>query len=74
MLFGPPAGADPPDANTGALLVSQFAAAGSTSTAPYDAYGVLRSIEDPFGLDRLAAAGDTAASSFAETELAAGRG
>jgi hypothetical protein len=74
VLFGAPAGADPPDANTGALLVSQFATPGSTSTASYDAYGVLRSVEDLFGLDYLAAAGETAASSFAKTEVAAGLG
>jgi hypothetical protein len=74
LLFGAPPGAEPPDADTGALLVSQFATAGSTSATPYDAYGVLRSIEDLFGLDHLAAAGDSTASSFAETELAAGRG
>ena len=72
LLFGAPPGAAPPDAHTGALLVSQFATAGSTSATPYDAYGVLRGIEDLFGLENLAAAGAGAASSFAKTEVAAG--
>ncbi|HEX6712366.1 MAG TPA: hypothetical protein VF066_03235 [Thermoleophilaceae bacterium] len=58
--------------DTGALLVSQFAAPGSSSETPYDPFGVLRSFEDLFGLDYLGSAGDATATSFAKTEVAAG--
>jgi hypothetical protein len=51
-----------------ALLVSQFATPGSASSTPYDPYGLLRGIEDLFGLDYLSETG----TSFAKTELAAG--
>jgi phosphatidylinositol-3-phosphatase len=56
----------------GALLVSQFATPGSSSQTAYGAYGVLRSIEDLFGLGYLGSAGDSSATSFAKTEVAAG--
>ena len=69
VLVGAPEGATPADAKTGALLVSRFATAGSASETPYDAYGVLRSIEDLFGLDYLAGAEESSVSSFATTEL-----
>jgi hypothetical protein len=72
VLLGAPDGASPADAKTGALLVSQFATPASSSDVPYDAYGVLRSVEDLFGLDYLAGAGDSSVPSFAKSELAAG--
>jgi hypothetical protein len=72
VLFGGQPEGQPPDANTGALLVSQFAQAGSSSQTSYDAYGVLRSIEDLFGLSNLGDAAANTATSFAKTELAAG--
>jgi phosphatidylinositol-3-phosphatase len=56
----------------GAVLVSQFATPGGSSQTAYDASGVLRSIEDLFGLDYLGSAGDGSATSFAKTEVAAG--
>jgi hypothetical protein len=57
---------------SGALLVSQFAQPATTSQTTYDPYSVLRSIEDLFGLDDLATAGDKSTVSFAKSELAAG--
>jgi hypothetical protein len=58
--------------NSGALLSSQFAQPGTTSDTSYDAYSVLRTIEDLFGLDYLGGAGDSTVKSFATTEIAAG--
>jgi hypothetical protein len=72
VLFGAPAGADPADAKTGALLVSKFATPGASSPTGYDAFSVLRSVDDLFGFDHLGeAAGDTV-TGFASTELKAG--
>ncbi|MDO8187478.1 alkaline phosphatase family protein [Conexibacter sp. JD483] len=56
------------DLRNGALVVSRFAQAGTTAGARYDAYSLLRSIEDLFALRPLARA--AAASSFAPTALA----
>jgi hypothetical protein len=58
--------ADAPIRN-GALLVSRFAQAGSTAASAYDPYGLLRSLEDVFGLRALARAAQ--AHSFAPTVL-----
>jgi hypothetical protein len=57
---------------SGALLISRFAQRGTSSQTSYDAYGLLRSVEDLFGLDNLGAAGGDTVPSFAKTELAAG--
>jgi hypothetical protein len=51
-----PAPANP--LRTGALLVSQFASAGATDSAPYNPYSLLRSTEELFGLGQLAKAGE----------------
>ncbi len=51
----------------GALLVSRYAQAGGTAASPYDPYGLLRSLEDVFGLRPLARAAQ--AHSFAPTVL-----
>lgn len=52
---------------TGALVISRYAKAGSTSTARYTPYSVLRSIEDLFALKPLAHA--ASARSFATVAL-----
>jgi len=52
---------------TGALVISRYAKAGSSSPAKYTPYSVLRSIEDLFALKPLAHAG--VAKSFATTAL-----
>lgn len=57
---------------SGGLLVSQFAQPGTTSDAAYDPYGVLRSVDELFGLDDLGQAADNSVVSFAKTELSAG--
>jgi hypothetical protein len=72
VLFGGQPGTTPPDANTGALLVSPFAQAGTGSQAKYDPYSMLRSVEDLFGLSNLGQAADTTVPSFASSELSAG--
>jgi hypothetical protein len=70
FLSGPP-GADaavaPP--RTGVLLLSRYAKPGATIDTPYDAFGLLRSVEDLFALDPLAKAGS--ATSFVKPALAA---
>jgi len=43
----------PGGGRTGAVLVSPFIAPGSTTTAAYNHYGLLRTVEDVFGLDHL---------------------
>jgi hypothetical protein len=53
---------------TGVLLLSRYAKPAATIDTPYDAYGLLRSIEDVFALTPLAKA--AAASSFAKPALA----
>jgi hypothetical protein len=50
---------------TGALLISQFAAAGGTDSAPYNPYAILRSTEELFGLGQLAKAADPKVKTFA---------
>ncbi|MDW5596433.1 alkaline phosphatase family protein [Conexibacter stalactiti] len=55
------------DLRNGALLLSRFAAAGTTAGGDYDPYSLLRSIEDLFALRPLARA--ATARSFAPTVL-----
>jgi hypothetical protein len=62
------AGSPAPETRNGTLLVSKFAAPGSTVGGDYDPYSLLRSVEDLFALRPLARA--THASSFADTVLA----
>jgi hypothetical protein len=55
VLFGTvPAGTPAP----GALLVSRYVTAGATDDKPFGPYALLRGIEDIFGLEHLAHAGD----------------
>jgi hypothetical protein len=63
---GAPAPATDP-LHVGALLLSPFLTPGSTDAAQYDPYSILRSSEDLFGLDPLAAA--TKTKSFAPSLL-----
>ncbi|HKZ12454.1 MAG TPA: alkaline phosphatase family protein [Solirubrobacterales bacterium] len=63
----PPAPTKP--LKTGALLVSQFATAGGTDSAPYDPYALLRSTEELFGLSQLAKAADPKVKTFAPALL-----
>jgi phosphatidylinositol-3-phosphatase len=51
------AGAAPGGGQVGALLLSRFAKAGSTSQEPYNHFSLLRTIEDLFGLRHLGYAG-----------------
>jgi hypothetical protein len=48
----------------GALVLSPFAKAGSTSTTPYNHYSFLRSMEDLFGLSHLGYAAQSGLSAF----------
>lgn len=48
----------------GAVLLSQFIQPGTISTADYNHYSMLRSVEDLFGLPRLGYAGASAVTSF----------
>jgi hypothetical protein len=48
----------------GALLLSRFVTPGGESTAPYNHYSLLRTVEDIFGLPHLADAGRASVSSF----------
>jgi Phosphoesterase family len=65
-----PAAAPPADPlRVGALLVSPLLVPGGTDAAPYDPYSLLRSTEDLFGLDPLAAAGGPKVRSFASAFL-----
>jgi hypothetical protein len=63
----PAAATDP--LHVGALLLSPFLTSGSTDAAPYNAYSILRSSEDLFGLDPLGLAGAAKAKSFAPSLL-----
>jgi hypothetical protein len=58
-VFGPGGG------RTGAVLLSPFAAPGTVVTDPINHYGLLRSIEDVFGLPYLAYADDAGLTTFA---------
>src|SRR6185312_7650613 len=60
---GAPAPAKP--LKTGALLISQFTAAGGTDSTPYNPYSLLRSTEELFGLGLLAKAADPKTKTFA---------
>ena len=48
----------------GAVVLSRWVAPGTTSTTPYNHYGLLRTIEDLFGLDHLGYAADAGVHSF----------
>ncbi|MDQ0756598.1 alkaline phosphatase family protein [Arthrobacter sp. B3I4] len=48
----------------GALVLSPFAAAGTTSELPYNHYSLLASVEDIFSLPRLAGAGEPGVNAF----------
>jgi hypothetical protein len=56
---------------TGALLVSPFVTPGATIGAPYDAFALLRSIEDLFALDPLGYAAQTKLKAFGPKVYAA---
>jgi hypothetical protein len=58
----PPTAARP---QVGTLLLSRFAAPGSTDAAPYDPYALLRSTDELFGLSPLAIAGTAKTRTFA---------
>jgi hypothetical protein len=60
---------DPEPLKVGTLLVSRFAAPGGSDAAPYDPYGLLRSVEDVFQLDHLAGAAPAKIHSFAPALL-----
>jgi len=65
MPPGEPAAPPPADPlGVGALLVSPLLPPGSTDTAPYNPYSLLRSTEDLLGLSPLARAGGTKIRSF----------
>ncbi|MCW3027284.1 MAG: phosphoesterase [Solirubrobacterales bacterium] len=53
----------------GALLLSRFVAPGRESTSSYNHYSLLRTVEDIFGLPRLANAGEAGVESFSGTIL-----
>ncbi|MGV1048050.1 MAG: alkaline phosphatase family protein [Solirubrobacterales bacterium] len=61
------------DLKVGTLIVSPFITPGSTDGAPYDPYSLLRSVEDLWGLDPLAKAGDAKVRSLAP-QLASSNG
>jgi hypothetical protein len=54
----------PGGGRVGALVLSPYVAPGATSTAHYDHYSLLRSIEDLFGLAKLGYAGASGVRSF----------
>src|SRR5919201_934082 len=56
----------PGGGRVGALVLSPFVKAGTTSENEYDHYGLLRTIEDLFGLDPLGYAGSKAEAGFGE--------
>lgn len=60
----PPGGNGPGGGRIGAVLISSAIRPGSVSNHPYNHYGLLRSIEDIFGLDHLALAGRPSVESF----------
>ena len=53
----PPGGSGPGGGRVGAVLLSPFIKPGTVSTAPYNHYALLRSVEDMFGLAHLGYAG-----------------
>jgi hypothetical protein len=55
----------------GALLLSRFITARGESTAPYNHYSLLRTVEDVFGLAHLANAGQAGVKSFSSDVLKA---
>jgi hypothetical protein len=57
----------------GAVLLSPFARPGTMTTRAYDHYGLLRTVEDAFGLAHLGAAGAAGARSFGADALAGAR-
>jgi len=54
----------PGGGRTGAVLISQFIQTGSVNDTPYNHYGLLRSIEDLFGLAHLGFASQATVQSF----------
>lgn len=60
----PPGGNGPGGGRIGAVLLSPFIAPGTVSKQPYNHYGLLRSVEDIFGLPHLALAAQPSVSSF----------
>ena len=57
----------------GALLISPFVKAGTTSQEPYNHFSLLRTVEDIFGLRHLGYAADSKASSFESSLFSAHR-
>ena len=57
-IFGPGGG------KTGSVLISPFVAPGSVNDTPYNHYGLLRSIEDLYGLGHLGYAGQSGLKPF----------
>ncbi|MCW2886988.1 MAG: hypothetical protein QOE54_3155 [Streptosporangiaceae bacterium] len=57
-------GTGPGGGRTGALLLSRQVTAGSENATPYNHFGLLRTIEDTFGLAHLGYAGASAVQSF----------
>ncbi len=53
----------------GAVLLSPFIAPGSTSDTPYNHYGLLRTIEDIFGLDHLGYAADNGVTGYTVSSM-----
>jgi hypothetical protein len=56
--------AGPGGGRTGTVVLSQFTAPGSVNDTPYNHYGLLRSIEDLFGLGHLGYAGQSGLKAF----------
>lgn len=54
----------------GALLISRFAAKGGTQSVPFNPYSLFRSVEELFGLQRLAMGADPKTKTFAPELLA----
>jgi hypothetical protein len=59
--------------HTGTLLLSRYVRRASTSARPYDAYSLLRSIEDIFGVAHLAGANGTGVGSLTDDVLKTSR-
>lgn len=59
-----PGGNGPGGGRIGTVLLSPFIKAGTVSDQPYNHYGLLRSVEDIFGLSHLAGADDKAVRGF----------
>jgi hypothetical protein len=72
-LPAPPTGLSPRGGGTvGALLLSPFVKAGTTSQEPYNHFSLLRTIEDLFALKHLGYAGLSAVKSFEPSMFSAG--